>query len=318
MLEFNKNPIVKIKSQQNPSKNNLTILSKQESKISQPNKKKKNVLDFIKQKKKFIIENSFDIKGTREFLASKEVAMRVIKLNDEIMEDVKKNEEDSDYNDLYDSNLGNDINKKKVHKKISPVPMKDKFNSNKDIYSGLDLKKFKKELKTIKEKIIPKQSDLKIKTKVNRKKSKKMKKDSFDNKVGSTSPKKKSTENLVNMDLTSKKKESSIGFPMHKQTQSQFLFSEINKKLMADDEINLSGIDDRNLSPKEKSKNKLKEAVYLSEINNINIFNDKIKNKINEDIILEEDKFNNRGKENMGIQINSDKESLISILSDLM
>ena len=86
---------------------------------------------------------------------------------------------------------------------------------------------------------------------------------------------------------------------------------------MAGDEINLSGISSsNNNSPQYKSKNKLKD-IYSTEINNFNIFNEKIKNKINEGII-EEDKSEKNDNENLKFQINSDKESLISILSDLM
>ena len=44
----------------------------------------------LKKKINFFLENSFDVKGTREFLASKEVAMRAIKLTDEIIEDKKE------------------------------------------------------------------------------------------------------------------------------------------------------------------------------------------------------------------------------------
>ena len=74
MIEKLKNPIVKRKSQQNPSSNNLSLFQNNETKLtkfSQPNKKVINVIDFIKQKNKFFIKNAFDLKGTREFLASK-------------------------------------------------------------------------------------------------------------------------------------------------------------------------------------------------------------------------------------------------------
>ena len=330
MIEKLKNPIVKRKSQQNPSSNNLSLFQNNETKLtkfSQPNKKVINVIDFIKQKNKFFIKNAFDLKGTREFLASKEVAMRVIKLNDEIIEDDKKIDEDSDINDIYNTNIGNDINRKQVNKKISAIPLKSKFKSNKELFLDTDLKKFKKELKKIKEKINTKDTkdtkeqkeDSIKKSKIKKKKSKRNKKDSFENLGYSLSPKKKkSNDNLAIINLTSKKKESSIGVPMQKQTQSQFLFSEYNKKLMADADLNLSGIEDMNMSPKIRIKNKLKDGVYLTQINNFNIFNEKIKSKINEDIINEEDKSKSPNKDNIGFQINSDKESLLSILSDLM
>ena len=323
MIEKLKNPIVKRKSQQNPSSNNLSLFQNNETKLtkfSQPNKKVINVIDFIKQKNKFFIKNAFDLKGTREFLASKEVAMRVIKLNDEIIEDDKKVDEDSDIKDIYNTNIGNDINRKQVNKKISVIPLKSKFRSNKELFLDTDLKKFKKELKKINTKDTKEQKEDSIKkSKTKKKKSKRNKKDSFESLGCSLSPKKKkSNDNLAIINLTSKKKESSIGVPMQKQTQSQFLFSEYNKKLMADADLNLSGIEDMNMSPKIRNKNKLKDGVYLTQINNFNIFNEKIKSKINEDIINEEDKSKSPNKDNIGFQINSDKESLLSILSDLM
>ena len=85
---------------------------------------------------------------------------------------------------------------------------------------------------------------------------------------------------------------------------------------MANDSLNLSGISENNMSPQIVSKKKLKNEVYYSDINynkSKNIF----KNQINEEI-FEEDKVQSPGKEVIGIQINSDKESLISILSDLI
>ena len=316
MLEVNKKTIRKGKSHQTSNKNDLIFLPRPEPKLNQTTKKNINVIDFIKQKKRFIIQNVFDLKGTREFLASKEVAMRVIKLNDEIIEDIKKNDEDSDIKVIYNTNVGDNMDnlRKKVNKKISAIPVKSKFKSNKEIFLDLDLKKF------IKDKINSKESqdNLSPKPKIKSKKSKKIKKESYENKGELVSPKKKSNDKLSIINLTSKKKEySSSVLTKHKQTQSQFLFSEINQKLMADDELNLSGISNRNMSPKLNYKSKPKDDIYYSQINNFKIFDENIKNKINEDII-EEDKSKENDKGNLEFQINSDKESLISILSDLM
>ena len=314
MLEVNKKAIRKGKSHQTSTKNDLIFLSRPEPKLNQSTKKNINVIDFIKQKKRFIIQNVFDLKGTREFLASKEVAMRVIKLNDEIIEDIKKNDEDSDIKEIYNTNVGENMDniRKKVNKKISAIPVKSKFKSNKEIFLDLE------ELTKIKDKLNAKEDNLSPKPKIRSKKSKKNKKESYENKFKLASPKKKSNDKLSIINLTSKKKEySSSVLPKHKQTQSQFLFSEINKKLMADDELNLSGISSSNMSPKMNYKSKMKDDIYYSQINNFKIFDENIKNKINEDII-EEDKSKENGKENLEFQINSDKESLISILSDLM
>ena len=315
MLGYKK-PIRKEKSHQPNMKNDIIYLPKPEVRLNQSTKKNINIIEFIKQKKRFILENAFDLKGTREFLASKEVAMRVIKLNDEIIEDNKINYEDSDIKDKYktniDSNLGE--NKKKVNKKISAAPIKSKFRSNKELFLDLDYKKMKKEFKDSKDSknnIIPK-------SKTKRKKSKKSKNESSEYQDNLYSPKKKYNNNGA-VNLTSNKKDSSTLLPRHKQTQSQFMFSEINKKLMADDEINLSGISNKNYSPKSKSKSKFKDGIFQTEINNnfnnFKIFNEKVKNQIED--IIEEEKSKNEDKVDI-FQIKSDKESLISILSDLM
>ena len=315
MLGYKK-PIRKEKSHQPNMKNDIIYLPKPEVRLNQSTKKNINIIEFIKQKKRFILENAFDLKGTREFLASKEVAMRVIKLNDEIIEDNKINYEDSDIKDKYNTNIDSNLgeNKKKVNKKISAAPIKSKFRSNKELFLDLDYKKMKKEFKDSKDSknnIIPK-------SKTKRKKSKKSKNESSEYQDNLYSPKKKYNNNGA-VNLTSNKKDSSTLLPRHKQTQSQFMFSEINKKLMADDEINLSGISNKNYSPKPKSKSKFKDGIFQTEINNnfnnFKIFNEKVKNQIED--IIEEEKSKNEDKVDI-FQINSDKESLISILSDLM
>ena len=322
MLEVNKNKIRKGKSQQSPSKNNLTLLSKNESKYTQSIKKNYNVVDFIKPKKRFILQNSFDIKGTREFLASKEVAMRAIKLNDEIIEEDKKNNDDSDIIDIYNTNIDNDFekSKKNVRKKMTQVQMKNKYKSNKELYLDIDLKKFKKELKKIKDGLNTKEAK-EQKKKIKNKKSKKNIKDSPESKKGYISPKKYYSGNMLKIYSSPYKKHSTntinpTNNNNNNQEQSQFLFSEINKKLMSDDSLNLSGIDENNMSPQIVSKKKLKNEVYYSDIN-YNKSKKIFKNQINEEI-FEEDKVQSPGKEVIGMQINSDKESLISILSDLI
>ena len=60
--------------------NNRNISHEIPSKINTP-------IDFIKNKKKFIIPDSFDINGTNNFLAEKEVAMMTINLEDDILEE---------------------------------------------------------------------------------------------------------------------------------------------------------------------------------------------------------------------------------------
>jgi hypothetical protein len=54
-------------------------------------KKIENPIEFIKQKKKYFLQDFFDVKGTKDFIASKEQALEEIKLNDEILfEDKRK------------------------------------------------------------------------------------------------------------------------------------------------------------------------------------------------------------------------------------
>ena len=155
MLEVNKKPIVKNRSLFNDerkkeivvnhkllSQNNLSLLTKNKNHLRDSGKKCVNIIDFIKQKNKFFIEDSFDAKGTREFLASKEVAMRVIKLNDEIIEDkINTKEYSVSQNNLI--KLDRDIpdakhqSNKIINKRtISPRKSrkKNKLKSDKDLF----------------------------------------------------------------------------------------------------------------------------------------------------------------------------------------
>jgi hypothetical protein len=318
MLEVSKKPIRKERSHQSPSKNDLILPSKTEKNYANSTKKDiSNIIDFIKQKNRFILQNSFDIKGTREFLASKEVAMRVIKLNDEIIEEDKKNNEDFVIKGINNSNIGNDMTKNKhnLKNKISGVPVKAKFKSNKEIFYDIDFKKFKKELKNTKENLNSKGTNGKLihKKKSKHKKTIKSHIESPGKNRNFYSSKKEFGRNLLSVYASPKKIHSSNILPQ-KHIQSQFLFSEINKKLMADDELNLSGIDennDRNLT----CKHNIKE-IYYSDINNDSKFKNKLKNKIAKDM-FEDDKSQSKNQDII-CPNNSDKESLLSILSDLM
>ena len=86
--------------------NNIKGISHELPKIITP-------LDFIRQKKRFIIQDSFDIRGSKIFLKAKEEAMMEIKLDDEILEEIQ------------------DENKNKYNKNTSFVEAKNdtkKFN----------------------------------------------------------------------------------------------------------------------------------------------------------------------------------------------
>ena len=317
MLEVSKKLIRKERSHQSPSKNDLILPFKTEKNYANSTKKDiSNIIDFIKQKNRFILQNSFDTKGTREFLASKEVAMRVIKLNDEIIEEDKKNNEDFVIKGINNSNIGKDMakNKHKLKNKISGVPIKAKFKSNKEIFYDIDFKKFKKELKNTKENLNSKGTNGKLihKKKSKHKKTIKSHIESPGKNRNFYSSKKEFGRNQLSVSTSPKKIHSSNILPLH--IQSQFLFSEINKKLMADDELNLSGIDENN-DRNSTCKHNIKE-IYYSDINNESKFKNKLKNNIAKEI-FEDDKSQSKNKDII-CPNNSDKESLISILSDLM
>ena len=100
-------------------------------------------LDFIKQKKKFIIQDSFDKRGAKNFLKSKEEAMMEIKLNDEILEETKDknkyNKNSSFVETKPDTNYSK--NSDKIRKRtitISPVlrKKKSKFGKSKNNQFG--------------------------------------------------------------------------------------------------------------------------------------------------------------------------------------
>ena len=96
-----------------------------------------------------------------------------LNVKEKITEDIKKNDEDSDIKDIYNTNVGDNMDN--LRKKVSAIPVKSKFKSNKEIFLDLDLKKFKKELTKIKDKINSKESqdNLSPKPKIKSKKSQK-------------------------------------------------------------------------------------------------------------------------------------------------
>ena len=97
-------------------------------------------LDFIKQKKKFIIQDSFDKRGAQNFLKSKEEAMMEIKLDDEILDDIK-NKNNCNSNSYFfetnpDTNYYKNSDRVKQRKNtISPILSKRKSKFGKIKYS---------------------------------------------------------------------------------------------------------------------------------------------------------------------------------------
>ena len=380
MIEVNKKPVIKNRSlfncniekrrmipkanQKYSSVNNLSLITGKNMKNNAP-KKCLNVIDFIRQKNKFYMENSFDFRGTREFLASKEVAMRSIKLNDEIVEQKGNNKEHSQQNLLaldfnyYKENYNNNkssktagkfsISPRKARKKNKKLTLNEKASDQKN-YKKKSSKKTKDKNGSQKSKNNNKKEnssyldsniessniiyDKKIDNNDNdnyiykffidnanetednfqRKLKKEIKK------VENTKRQSKEGNNHQRKSLS--KKESKYKRPIRMNSvivqksgdnQSIFMFSEYNKNLMINDDISVSSISLKNericTSPKKGDKKKIKRHYGSIQMNNKQI-KEKIKEKINKKMKDE--------NEIMKEEIISDKDSIISILSDLM
>ena len=98
----------------------------------------------------------------------------------------------------------------------------------------------------------------------------------------------------------------------NRDRQSIFMFSEINKKLMADDDISISSIGEQNINLPPPTKKVIKRGHGSLNINS-NQVKERLKEKFNKDIEQKEKK-NDLNK----MEDNSEKDSIISILSDLM
>lgn len=387
MMENDKNPIkqkISLFNENSPSKakmkkriksysvNNLTLIKAPKLK---PQQLIFNVIDFIKQKNKFFIENSFDSRGTREFLASKEVAMRVIKLDDEIKPENTRRKSKTNKNLFFmkgNENENENLTKKKPSHKTTMSPRKSRKSHNKKMNKEFNLEI--KEITTKKSKKM-KRSSKKTKDKTshvecendsselnsNSNSSNKNKNKIFD-KLSSDSHEKiykffidnanepdenfqkklqkelKKVENLKqnkekdkgkktkdkrksnsrkDINIKRPKRMNSVIVAKTRETQSIFMFSEINKKLMVNDDIELSSIgeNDKFMSQNNNNNKKYIKRRYGSiRINNRQV-KEKIQQKISENIDTEKEKdFENNNQ----VEINSDKDSIISILSDLM
>ena len=398
MTEIKKNSIIKkrslfnynqpinnniIKNVKYSSQNNLSLLPRKDFNLKHSSKKRLNIIDFIKQKNKFFIENSFDVNGTREFLASKEVAMRTIKLNDEII-DVNTNILVTKNNYTNKNLIKLDYNFKEENKRksmktagnntISPrksrkshkiridkeLILETKVGSPKKSKKSKKSKKISKSSKKIKNKEIKSvnkenSSNLDSDSSNNNKKEKNKHKnknifekgdrdslsnlykffidnanepeDNFNKKLKKELKKvekmnnninekvRKKSINKTNINKKKAKRINSVIIQKKRKDQSAFLFSEITKNLMKNDDLSLSSIG--NSSMNDLNNNKANKKVVKRKFSSIQINNRKIKEKLQEKMIKDKD-----NQKNILIvdknESNSDKESIISILSDLM
>ena len=360
------------------SNNNLNILKYKKKFKPQ---KLCNPIDFIKQKKKFFIENSFDVRGTREFLASKEVAMRIIKLNDEIKPEkedriISKTNKDLEYLNYlngYENENYEEIKKKtKTVRKNTMSPRKSRKGHHKKMNKEFNLeikeisKKKTKKMKKSSKKTKDKSNDVENKfdssaldSNSNNSEEKKnvindkLSNDSHQNiyrffidnanepednfqkklkkelkKVENLKPSKDKNKNgklkrksLSRKDLEYKRpnKMNNVSTEKKREVQSIFMFSEINKKLMVNDDLELSSIDENNKNIQSPTNNKVNKKNINKNYASIQMNNKKIKERIQERMSYDsKEEKENIYKTTSKLEINSDKESIISILSDLM
>jgi hypothetical protein len=360
------------------SNNNLNILKYKKKFKPQ---KLCNPIDFIKQKKKFFIENSFDVRGTREFLASKEVAMRIIKLNDEIKPEnedriISKTNKDLEYLNYlngYENENYEEIKKKtKTVRKNTMSPRKSRKGHHKKMNKEFNLeikeisKKKTKKMKKSSKKTKDKSNDVENKfdssaldSNSNKSEEKKnvindkLSNDSHQNiyrffidnanepednfqkklkkelkKVENLKPSKDKNKNgrlkrksLSRKDLEYKRpnRMNNVSTEKKREVQSIFMFSEINKKLMVNDDLELSSIDENNKNIQSPTNNKVNKKNINKNYASIQMNNKKIKERIQERMSYDsKEEKENIYKTTSKLEINSDKESIISILSDLM
>jgi hypothetical protein len=360
MTEIKKNSIIKkrslfnynqpinnniIKNVKYSSQNNLSLLPRKDFNLKHSSKKRLNIIDFIKQKNKFFIENSFDVNGTREFLASKEVAMRAIKLNDEII-DVNTNILVTKNNYTNKNLIKLDYNFKEENKRksmktagnntISPrksrkshkiridkeLILETKVGSPKKSKKSKKSKKISKSSKKIKNKEIKSvnkenSSNLDSDSSNNNKKEKNKHKnknifekgdrdslsnlykffidnanepeDNFNKKLKKELKKvekmnnninekvRKKSINKTNINKKKAKRINSVIIQKKRKDQSAFLFSEITKNLMKNDDLSLSSIG--NSSMNDLNNNKANKKVVKRKFSSIQINNRKIKEK---------------------------------------
>ena len=286
MLKLNekyKNSLFSSNSNHNSKKNLSSFVSQSQMKHSTncTSKKELNIIDFIKQKNKFTIKTFFDEKGTKKFLASKDLAMQKIEITDDIPILINKK--------VAESNLA--ANKKSKNKKVkfkndknfSNNIMDNDIENNNNIQSAnisINNNIYNSDKNIIKSKYT--NDNKSIKTFHKKLKSEETKKD------------KKNKKNKIYKSLTNKKNKYNNG-------KNPFFFSKAAKKLMKTEDLNISGIDG--------------EEEYITDkkiIKTIRTYNNSMKKEINKKNILYEDTIKN------DINMNSDKESLINLLSNFM
>ena len=275
-------------------------------------KKELNLCDFVNQKNKFNIKTFFDEKESKNFLSVKKKALMEIKLDDEISNEEKRDNYKSELLNQSLSREKNTSNKKLKFKilkertispKIKKVKSKGKTNNiklfdtiNKD-KSNLDSNDSNKIYQFIINNAD--ESDEKFHEKL----EKELKRIETKKRLS----RKKTNTDIIYKSLTTQKNKkercSSIKTEKNKIALTAFIFSENAKKLMSNQNLEVSSINNDETTTPDKQQMKTVESYNKKENAKLNLFGEK-------DII--KDKQNNENKE-----INSDNQSLLSIISDL-
>lgn len=271
-----------------------------------------NINDFIKQKNKFEIKAFFDEIESNIFLKEKEEAMKEINLNDEIF----NQEENQNYNNyklinesllkekkLPNKNLNIKLQENNITQKIKKAKEKSKRNSI-NIFDIINKHNNDSNDSNFIYRFIIKNAD-ESEEKFHEKLEKELK---------IIESKKRLNRETTNIDdaiyksLTIKKdkKEKNYDNKTDKKN-SLFNFSENAKKLMLKEKIEVSSINNDETTTPDKHQMKTYGSFY--------IFNKKEKEKLKSG---GENEINNCKKIIDNIEINSDKESLLSIISDLL
>lgn len=249
-----------------------------------------NIINFIKQKNKFKVQDLFDEKNSKKFLDSKNEAMNEIFLNDELDIDnnIKKDKKEKNRKSKYDSST-KVLKSQYLNEKTSDTDNKIEYNkTNKLDNSSNDgdfIYKFILENANESEEIFRK----KLKKEMKRRDSKNKNSEKYFSKFSESKYDKK------------KKKISGKRQSLFKG-QNPFKFSEIAKTHMINQQIEASSIKSSDYNVSQKIiPSKLSDEEEKDEIN---ISNKDIENK-------------NNNNSNNDFEIDSDKENFLNILSGL-
>ena len=308
-------------SQQYLSTNATDTTGNKKENIEKKSQKELNINSFIQQKNKFYISKFFNEKETKKFLASKDIALKRIKIEDEI-ENINNN------NRIIDKDCKSQKMETKNEEKVKhPIQKGNSVSPRKKRTKNLnDKNKILNQNKNVKNKNNGKKSDneiinfKKINTETNYnndfkdnynfiidnedesedKFHKKLKKEI---KAVKTDKNYSNNKNVNNSRRTQKnnmkKYKNNMKVNMSEKKMNPFEYSEITKNLMVGKEIEVSSINDD--TPKSPERNQTKKLETLGDKK------DDTKKYLN---------YKNNSSSQMCI--NSSHESLMSILSDLI